>query len=96
MNEPQQDSSDSITEKNVRKIKEKTGEKLIEEMLKLNPEKFTGLGRPEPPYHMQLLVDSTPVIHQPRKIPVAIISRLKKLEEIENTGIIQKVYDPLE
>lgn len=45
---------------------------------------------------MQLLVDSTPVIHQPRKIPVAIRNRLEKLEEIENTGIIKKVYDPSE
>ena len=49
MDEAQQDSSDSIIEKNVRKIKGKTEQKLKEEMLKLYPEKFTGLGRPESP-----------------------------------------------
>ena len=49
MDEAQQDSSDSIIEKNVRKIKGKTEQKLKKEMLKLYPEKFTGLGRPEPP-----------------------------------------------
>ena len=58
---------------------------------------FTGFGRLEPPYHMQLEEDSTPVIHAPWKIPVSLRCKLKKqLDGIETAGVIEKVEEPTE
>ena len=97
MEEVQQNSGNNIIEKNVTKIKGKTGGKLKKEILKLYPEVLIGLGRLESPYHIQLPGDLTSVIRLPTKILVAHRSRLKKeLEEIENAGVIEKVDDPSE
>ena len=68
-----------------------------QEILNLYPEVFTGLGRLEPPYHMQLEENSTPVIHEPRKIPVSLRNKLKKeLDGMETAGVIEKVQEPTE
>ena len=68
-----------------------------QEILNLYPEVFTGLGRLEPPYHMQLEENSTPVIHEPRKIPVSLRNKLKKeLDGMEAAGVIEKVQEPTE
>ena len=53
MDEVQQDSSDSIIEKNVGKINKKNEKSRTKETLKLYPEVFTGFGILAPPYHMQ-------------------------------------------
>ena len=45
----------------------KKDDDLRQEILKLYPEVFTGLGRLESPYHMQLEENSTPVIPASRK-----------------------------
>ena len=67
------------------------------EILKLYPEVFTGIGRLEPPYHIQLEENATPVIHAPRKIPVSLRSKVRKeLDEMEADGVIEKVEKPTE
>ena len=84
-------------EENLKRISSKKGDELKQEILKLYPEVFTGLGRLQPPYHMQLEENSTPVIYVPRKIPVSLGSKLKKeLDGMEAAGIIEKVEEPTE
>ena len=52
---------------------------------------YTGLERLEPPYHMQLEENSTPVIHAPWKIPVSLGNKLKKeLDGMEADGVTEK------
>ena len=56
---------------------------------------FPGIGRLEPPYHMQLEENATPVIHAPWKIPVSLRSKVgKELDEMETDGVIEKVEEP--
>ena len=55
---------------------------------------FTGLGRLETPYRIQLDTAVQPVVHHPRRIPVAIHSALKeKLEEMVADGVIAPVTE---
>ena len=66
-----------------------------QEILKLYPEVFTGLGRLDPPYHMQLEENLTPVIHAPRKISVSLRSKIKKeLYGMEAAGVIENMEEP--
>ena len=77
--------------------REKKGDDLKQEILKLYPEVFTGLEGLEPLHHMQLGENSSPVIHAPRKIPVSLRSTLKKeLDGMEAAGVIEKVEEPTE
>ena len=63
--------------------------------MKLYPEVFTGLGRLDPPYHMQLEENLTPVIHAPRKISVSLRSKIKKeLYGMEAAGVIENMEEP--
>ena len=58
---------------------------------------FTGLGKLDPPYKMQLKDDATPVIHAPRKVLASLRDKLKKeLDQMEADGIIEKVDEPTE
>ena len=67
-----------------------------QEILRVCLEVFTGFGRLEPPFHMQL-ENSTPVIHAPGKIPASLRSKLKKeLDGMEAGGVIEKVEEPTE
>ena len=92
-----EENQKNIIEENVKRISGKKGDDLMQKILKLYPEVFTGLGRLEPPYHMQLEENSTPVIHAPRKIPVSLRSKLKKeLDGMEAAGVIEKVEEPTE
>ena len=71
----------------------KKGDDLKQEILKLYPEVFTGLGRLEPLYHMQLKENSTPVFHALRKIPLSLRSKLKK-ELDDPDGSLRLCLDP--
>ena len=56
------------------------------------PTLFKGLGIMELGHHVKLNVDTTPVVHPPKKIPMGLRDQLKKeLDSMENTGIIKKV-----
>ena len=89
-----EENQKNIIEENVKRISGKKGDDLKQEILKLHPEVFTGLGRLELPYHMQLEQNSTPVIHVPRKIPVSLRNKLKK--GLYGMEVIEKVVEPTE
>ena len=56
---------------------------------------FTGLGRLDGDYHLQLDPEVKPVIHPPRKVPIAIKEDLgKELERLVKLGILAKVTEP--
>ena len=74
--------------KSIKGLSDKALKKKIEEMY---PEIFNGLGRLTEEYHIHIKENATPVIHSPRKIPVAIRDRLKKeLGTMERNGVIKK------
>ena len=62
----------------VRRISNKSGDELRQEILEMYPDVFSGLGRLEPAYHIELDPNSKPVIHPPRKIPASLREKLKK------------------
>lgn len=52
---------------------------------------FTGLGKFEKPYKINLKENSVPVARQARRVPYAVVNKLKeKLELLEKSGIIAK------
>lgn len=56
---------------------------------------FTGLGRLEKPYHIEVDPAVTPVVNPPRTIPAALRDRVKtELEDMEKRGVIRKVEEP--
>ena len=56
---------------------------------------FTGIGQLPGECEIHLREDATPVVHPPRKVPVAIKDKLKvELERMENQNIICKVTEP--
>ena len=58
------------------------------------PEIFNGLGKLTEEYHLHTNENATPVIHPPRKIPVALRDRLKKeLDTMERNGVIKRIEE---
>ena len=56
---------------------------------------FTGLGRLEKPYHIEVDPTVTPVVNPPRTIPAALRDRVKtELEDVKKRGVIRKVEEP--
>lgn len=56
---------------------------------------FTGLGRLEKPYHIEVDPTVTPVVNPPRTIPAALRDRVKtELEDMKKRGVIRKVEEP--
>ena len=56
---------------------------------------FTGLGRLEKPYHIEIHPTVSTVINPPRKIPAALQERVKAgLDDMEKRGVIRKVEEP--
>jgi hypothetical protein len=54
-------------------------------------EVFTGLGRFPGQYHIVLADNAVPVIHPPRRVPLALQPKLKEaLDAMEHNGIIVK------
>jgi hypothetical protein len=53
---------------------------------------FEGVGRISEPYHIKLQPDAIPVVHPPRKLPVALRNRVfDALNDMESKGIIKPV-----
>ena len=64
-------------------------------LLSKYPDVFEGTGKFEGSYHLEIEPDSTPVVHSPRKVPVAIKAQLKEeLERLHSLGIIVPVTEP--
>ena len=68
---------------------------LKEEVIKKHPKIFTGLGRSEKEYHIEVDPTVTPAISPPRAIPAALRSRVKEeLDDMERKNLIRKVEEP--
>ena len=73
----------------------KTSEELKEEVLQKYAQVFTGLGRLEKPYHIEIDPTVSPVINPPRTIPAALRERVKaELDDMEKRRVIRKVEEP--
>lgn len=58
---------------------------------------FSGLGKLQDPYDICLKPNVTPVVHPPRRVPLALHARLKqKLDDMEKSGVIKKTDKPTE
>ena len=78
--------------RSIKGLSDKALKKKIEEMY---PEIFNGLGKLTEEHHIHIKENETPVIHPPRKIPVASRERLKKeLDNMERNGVIKKTEEP--
>ena len=59
------------------------------------PDRFQGIGRFKGKYHITLKPDARPVIHPPRKCPIAMRPHVQdELERLENLEVIRKVDEP--
>ena len=59
------------------------------------PKIFNGPGKLTEEHHIHIKENTTPVIHPPRKIPVALRDRLKKeLDTREKNGAIKRIKVP--
>lgn len=66
-----------------------------EEILNEYPDIFVGMGCLQGEHKIQIRNDILPVVHAPRKLPLAIREQVKnKLKEMENENIIAKVEGP--
>ena len=73
----------------------KTSEELKEDVLQKYAQVFTGLGRLENPYHVEIDPTVSPVINPPRTIPAALRERVKaELNNMEKRRVIRKVEEP--
>ena len=56
---------------------------------------FTGLGKLENQYHIELDTNIKPVIHAPRKVPFSLQDKVKaELDNMEALGVIKKQENP--
>ncbi|PFX21908.1 Transposon Ty3-I Gag-Pol polyprotein [Stylophora pistillata] len=83
------------TKPNRGKEAKKLSEELKEEMLQKYKQVFTGFGRLEKPYHIEIDPTVTPVVHPPRNVPAALRDRVKKeLDDMEKRGVVRKIEEP--
>ena len=65
------------------------------QLLKDYPDVFEGTGKLECQYTFEVIDGATPVVHPPRRVPVALKGKLKKeLDRLQSLGIIEQVTDP--
>ena len=56
---------------------------------------FQGTGKLQGQYKLEIEEDAKPVIHSPRRVPVALKEKLKhELERLQSIGIIERVTKP--
>ena len=73
----------------------KTSQELKEEVFQKHAQVFTGLGRLEKPYHIEIDPTVSPVINPPVTIPAALRERVKaELDDMEKRGVILRVEEP--
>lgn len=66
-----------------------------EVLLKDYPDVFQGTGKLEGQYNLEVREDVQPVVHPPRRVPVALKEKLKQeLEKLQRLGVIKKVTEP--
>ena len=66
-----------------------------EDLIKAYPDRFEGIGKFPGTYHIYLKEDAIPVVHQPRKCPIAIRPLVdKKLDKLLEQEVIVQVTEP--
>ena len=69
--------------------------KSTEDLIKMFPDRFQGIGQFPGEYTLRLHDDAQPVIHAPQKCPISIDPRVKaELDKIVKLGIIIPVDEP--
>ena len=68
---------DNMLDSKVKRIEKISGDSLKNEILRMYPNIFTGLGNLMPAYKMQIQSDALPVVLAARKIPATIREKLK-------------------
>ena len=67
----------------------------MEEVLKEYSDVFQGTGKLKGQYKLEIEENAKPVVHPPRRVPVALKGKLKReLERLQSLGIIEKVIEP--
>ena len=67
----------------------------MEEVLKEYSDVFQGTGKLKGQYKLEIEENAKPVVHLPRRVPVALKGKLKReLERLQSLGIIEKVIEP--
>ena len=67
----------------------------MEEVLKEYSDVFQGIGKLKGQYKLEIEENAKPVVHLPRRVPVALKGKLKReLERLQSLGIIEKVIEP--
>ena len=87
----------TINYENIKAVrKEAPSEPLSKEkVLKEFADVFEGTGKLQGKYHLELDENATPIVHPPRKVPVAIKERLRnELERLTKMDIIKPVSTP--
>ena len=68
-----------------------------DDLIKEFPNRFTGIGRFPGKYKIRLQHDVHPVIHTPRKFPIALHPKVKEhLNKMESLGVITHVDEPMD
>ena len=66
-----------------------------EEVLTKYPNVFQGTGKLQGQYKLEIEEDAKPVIHSPRRVPVALKEKLKhELKRLQSIGITERVTEP--
>ena len=69
--------------------------KSTDDLMREFPDRFTGIGKFPGEYKKQLHPDVYPVIHAPRKCPIALCPKVKEhLAKMEALGVISHVHQP--
>ena len=67
----------------------------VDNLAKTYHQVFEGIGCMPGKQTLQIKPEATPVVHAPRRVPVALREKVKhELERMENEGIITRVTDP--
>ena len=67
----------------------------INDLTSMYPDRFEGIGNFEGTYHIVTDPTISPVVHAPRRPPISMIREIKEeLDQMERTGVIEKVTEP--
>ena len=90
----QEDADLKKLETKTRSIKGHNSKALKKKIEEMYPEIFNRLGKLTEEHHIRIKENATPVIHFPRKIPVALQDILKKESDtMERNGVIKRIED---
>ena len=67
----------------------------INDLTSMYPDRFEGIGNFEGTYHIVTDPTIPPVVHAPKRPPISMIREIKEeLDQMERTGVIEKVTEP--